>query len=82
MKEISSSHIIDQAIKKLESIKNGQSDRSIIEELYAVRAYCDLLLTTFEKEEKRPITSPTQIIEKKQASKLLEDEDDYSIFDF
>lgn len=83
MKDISSSLIIDEAIKKLESIKNGQSDRFIVDELHSVRAYCDLLLKTYEKQTKTPQTSPKQIFTtEKKVGKMLEDDDDYSIFDF
>lgn len=83
MKDISSSLIIDEAINKLKNMKNGQTDCAIVEELYAVRAYCDLLIKTYEKDTKPKQKNPKQVItQQTNVSKSLEDDDYDSIFDF
>lgn len=78
MKDISSSLIIDEAINKLKNMKNGQSDRSIVEHLYAIRAYCDLLIKIYEGDMEPTQKRPKQVVEKHESPR-----DDYdSIFDF
>lgn len=82
MKEISTSLIIDEAIHKLHHAKSGKSARMIVKQLYAVRAYCDLLIKTYERDTK-PQAQPSKPNVTKQTlvSNLLDDDDD-SIFDF
>ena len=48
MKDISASLMIDEAIQRLEDLKQERVDAdTAIESLYVVRAYCELLLKTF-----------------------------------
>ncbi len=81
MKDISTEQVIDEAIKRLQKIKRGQS-RSVIEELYAVRAYCDLLLAAHHPEKREAQNPPQQVISTPQTVQIKDDDDEHSIFEF
>ena len=48
MKNINSAFIVDEMIEKLTEIKASQSERFIVEQLRVIRAYCDLLIKSYE----------------------------------
>lgn len=81
MKNISSSLIIDEAIDKLKKIKSGPAHHSNIEDLYAVRAYCELLIKTYEnKQQQLQETTGQPMVKQKLVSQSFDESD--SIFDF
>lgn len=81
MKNVDSAMIVDEMIDRLKQVKSGQSERFIVEQLYVVRAYCDLLIKTFEKNaplENREMTTTSN----QSVSDVLDDEQLDTILDF
>lgn len=84
VKNITSTFIIDEMIEKLTKLKANQSDRFVVEQLHVIRAYCDLLLKSYEKhaEEAEPVKKPASTPPKSTVPGMPDDEKLDSIFDF
>lgn len=86
MKNINSAFIVDEMIEKLTEIKASQSERFIVEQLRVIRAYCDLLIKSYELHanhaEPAKKQAPAPATQQKTVTDMLEDEKLDSIFDF
>lgn len=84
MKNISTTVIIDEAIRKLEGLKGGVPDELAVKELYAIRAYCDLLLRAAgeQSEKEHSLRKPQPSPEAPTHHVAGDDANSGSIFDF
>jgi hypothetical protein len=70
-------------IEKLTKLKTEQPDRFVVEQLHVIRAYCDLLLKSYEKRAEEADSVKTQApVPKQTLTDMLDDEKLDSIFDF
>ncbi len=83
MKNINSTFIVDEMIEKLTEIKKSQSEQFVVEQLRVIRAYCDLLIKSYELRANRAESLRKQApTPQKTVTDMLEDEELDSIFDF
>mgnify|MGYP001209097200 CR=1 FL=1 len=86
MKNINSTFIVDEMIEKLTEIKKSQSEQFVVEQLRVIRAYCDLLIKSYELHSNHVESvqkhAPTPATPQKTVTDMLENEELDSIFDF
>lgn len=84
MKNITATFIINEMIEKLTKLKAEQPDRFVVEQLQAIRAYCDLLLKSYEKyaNHAEPVQKSMPAPQKQTVTDRMEDDELDSIFDF
>lgn len=85
MKDISVVTVIDEAVQKLEKVKENRNDREqVMQDLYAVRAYCELLIRSMSNSTLMRTTSlrSSNIAHSEHLFQEDEEANGTSLFDF